>query len=154
MQLKLTLRAAIKSEPANFIERLYQQQEDSHFYLKANSPLMVHFLFDIIKNPLYIIKNMKTYILLFIFLFLISSCQTVTISPDGKKTILSSNPTYEESQNFFLGGLGESNINVEEICRERPVKQMQTQQTFVNGLVSLVTLGIYTPRTAKIWCEK
>lgn len=97
---------------------------------------------------------MKTYIL-YIFLFLISSCQTVTISPDGKKTTLSSTPTYERSHNFFLWGLvGESNINVEEICTERSVKQMQTQQTFVNGLLSKITLGIYTPRTAKVWCEK
>ena len=98
---------------------------------------------------------MKAYLFLFCLFILFTSCQTVTISPEGKKNIVSSNPTYERSQNFFLFGLiGENVINIEEICRERSVRQMQTQQTFVNGLVSGVTLGIYTPRTAKVWCEK
>jgi hypothetical protein len=30
---------------------------------------------------------------------------------------------------------------------------MQSQQTFVDGLLGLVTLGIYSPQTAKVWCK-
>jgi hypothetical protein len=32
------------------------------------------------------------------------------------------------------------------------IAKVETQQTFVNGLVGLVTLGIYTPQTATITC--
>jgi len=96
-----------------------------------------------------------TLTLLAFSILLLLSCQTVTISPEGKKHKISSHPSYERTQNFFLWGLsGENTINVEDICREKPIKQMQTQMTFVNGLLSFITFGIYTPRTAKVWCKK
>lgn len=87
--------------------------------------------------------------------FLFVSCQTVSINPSGRTVRYSGSPNYEKSQSFFLFGLiGESFIDVKSICGDRPVKQMQTQETFVDGLLGSVTLGIYTPRTASVWCGK
>ena len=34
------------------------------------------------------------------------------------------------------------------------VVRTEVQQTFVNGLLGFVTLGIYTPREARVYCAK
>ena len=97
---------------------------------------------------------MKFGLLLFCLLFFVS-CQTVTISPSGDTRSYSSTPTYSESQHFFLFGLvGNNIINVSSVCGDRSVLQMQTQSTFLDGFLGSITLGIYTPRTASIWCSR
>lgn len=83
----------------------------------------------------------------------LSACSTVTIKPDGQQKV-SHEPTYQESKAFFLFGIiGEKHINVTEICNEKDPVQMQSQQTFVDGLLTVLTLGIYSPHTAKVWCK-
>ena len=83
----------------------------------------------------------------------IVSCQTVTVKPGGGKSVYSFAPQYESSQHFFLWGLvGESFIDIASICKNRKARQMQTQRAFSNGLVEVLTLGVYSPRTVKIWC--
>jgi len=83
----------------------------------------------------------------------ITSCSTVTIRPDGKNQVLSNNPNYEESQSYFLWGLaGENFVDVVEICEGKEVIQMQSQFTFVDQLLGGITLGLYSPKTAKVWC--
>ena len=95
---------------------------------------------------------MYRFIILSLVLFCVS-CQTVTISPPGETVKYSNPPNYTESQNFFLFGLiGEAHIDVASICGDRAVKQMQSQETFLNGLLGTITLGIYSPRTASVWC--
>ena len=80
-------------------------------------------------------------------------CSTVTITQQGRRK-LTSTPTYEKKQSFFLWGLaGERWIDTREVCGGNEPKQMQTQFTFVDGLLNFITLGIYAPRTAKVWCE-
>ena len=106
------------------------------------------------QNKICSIPRMKFWMLVFCSLFFIS-CQTVTISPSGNKHRLSNMPTYEQSQHFFLLGLiGNKFVNVSSICGDREVLQMQTQSTFLNAFLYGITLGIYTPRTAKVWCSK
>ena len=34
------------------------------------------------------------------------------------------------------------------------VKKQKTQQTFVNGLLGFITLGIYTPLEARVYCSQ
>ena len=96
---------------------------------------------------------MFRYIFIFFLAFVLVSCQTVTISPQGKSVKYSSSPSYSRTQHFFLFGLvGQSFINVKSVCGDRVVKQMQTQQKFLDGFLGKITFGIYTPRTASIWC--
>lgn len=84
---------------------------------------------------------------------LMSSCSTVTISNrENYKT--STEPNFERSYPFFMWGLaGEKEVNVADICQGKSPKQMQTQMTFIDGLLTGITLGIYAPRTVKVWCE-
>ena len=60
---------------------------------------------------------------------------------------------YEEWHNHWLGGLiGEKNLDVELLCPSGNAT-IHNEQTFLNGLVSALTVSIYTPTTVKIRCE-
>ena len=96
---------------------------------------------------------MRLVILTIVTVFLLSACNTVTTVPNGsvKRT---SKPTFQARQNYFLFGLiGENHIDVKKVCGAKPATQMQSQDTFGNVLLRLITLGIYSPRTAKVWCQ-
>ncbi|MFP6807203.1 MAG: Bor family protein [Pseudomonadales bacterium] len=85
---------------------------------------------------------------------MLGACSTVTIQPDPIAKQISE-PSYEDSKPFFLWGLvGEERVDVQQICEDNSVIQMQSQQTFQDGLLSLVTLGIFSPHTVKVWCEQ
>ncbi len=107
---------------------------------------------------------------------LIGGCSTVTIRDFGTERIfaesryelwgvtlpwapqkgtrkLVAEPSYESSAAFFLWGLvGEAHVNVDQICGSNVPKQLQAQHTFVDSFLTILTLGIYAPRTVKVWC--
>ncbi len=51
--------------------------------------------------------------------------------------------------------LGRETVDAAKICggAENVVKT-ETQQTFVNGLLGFITLGIYTPLEARVYCSQ
>lgn len=60
---------------------------------------------------------------------------------------------YSEWHSSWLGGLiGERNIDVDEICPSGNAT-IHDEQSFLNGLVSALTAGIYTPTEVKIRCD-
>jgi hypothetical protein len=80
--------------------------------------------------------------------FLATGCYTVrfqsNLTPGGAK--------FEEKGNFFLWGLiGEKEVDLKKLCPTGPAR-WQNQQTFVDGLIGAVTLGIYIPRTINVEC--
>ncbi len=82
-----------------------------------------------------------------------TGCYNVTIRPEGGFKI-ASKPTFEQRQDFYLWGLvGESHIDTSRVCSKNGPAQMQSEMTVVDALLGLVTLGIYSPETAKIWCK-
>ncbi len=87
-------------------------------------------------------------------LLMLSACSSVTIQPQ-QVTKLSSKPSYQDSRPFFMWGLvGEQRVDVKQVCGEQAVVQMQSQQTFTDGALGLVTLGIYAPHTIRVWCDE
>ena len=83
---------------------------------------------------------------------LLTGCATVTIRPEGG-TKVAGKPDYEKTKPYFFWGLmKEHTINVAEVCGDKKVEQVQSQATFLNGFLGAITLGIYAPRTAKVWC--
>ena len=95
---------------------------------------------------------MKKMFCILLSCMMLASCSTVTVKPKGTKKY-SSEPTYKKRFNHLLWGLvGGGTVNVREACNGGYPKQMQTQRTFVDGLLAFVTAGIYFPRTAKVWC--
>lgn len=82
-----------------------------------------------------------------------TGCYSVTSRPDGGFKV-ATKPDFEQRQDFFLWGLvGESHIDVQSVCANGKATQMQSQLTFVDGLLGLVTLGIYAPQSARVWCK-
>ena len=51
--------------------------------------------------------------------------------------------------------LGEENCRCSQnLWRRRNVVKTETQQTFVNGLLGFITLSIYTPLEARMYCSQ
>lgn len=60
---------------------------------------------------------------------------------------------YSEWHSSWLGGLiGERNIAVDQVCPSGNAT-IHDEQSFLNGLVSVLTAGIYTPTEVKIRCD-
>ena len=60
------------------------------------------------------------------------------------------------THHFFVSGIGQKKtVDAAKICggAENIVKT-ETQQTFVNGLLGFITLGIYTPLEARVYCSQ
>ncbi len=87
-----------------------------------------------------------------ILVMLFCSCSSVNIRTDEQREE-NRPPTFQKRYVFWWWGLkGEHSVNVREICLDKPVMQMQTVDTFTDVLYGVFTLGIYAPRTARVWC--
>lgn len=76
--------------------------------------------------------------------------QTATLKPNTATT-----PTFEETQSFFISGIGQSKtINAVKICGgQDKIAKVESFWSAPNILLGAVTLGIYTPRTARVYCQ-
>ena len=84
---------------------------------------------------------------------LFSGCAAITITDQGQPDH-TYRPHYEESKHFFLWGLiGDHSVDVTKICRRTPVVQMQSKFRARDVAFAALTLGLYLPRTARVWCE-
>ena len=80
-------------------------------------------------------------------------CSTVTVNPTGSAK-RAGDPTWSDQKHYFFWGLaGEKTIDLTEVCSKGEVVQTQAQSTFVDGLLGALTLGIWAPRHAHVWCK-
>ena len=97
---------------------------------------------------------MKKMLLATALALLITGCtqQTFTVqNKPGSSTKGNHHPSF-----FFVSGIGQKKtVDAAKICggAENVVKT-ETQQTFVNGLLGFITLGIYTPLEARVYCSQ
>ena len=74
----------------------------------------------------------------------------------SKQTGSSSTKRKTITHHFFVSGIGQKKtVDAAKICggAENVVKT-ETQQTSVNGLLGFITLGIYTPLEARVYCSQ
>ncbi len=64
-------------------------------------------------------------------------------------------PKVEDSQSFFVDGIGQmKTIDAAQVCGgANKVTGVAVEQTGLDVLLGVVTLGIYTPRTARVYCK-
>lgn len=76
--------------------------------------------------------------------------QSFTIRHD-----LSENPQLETSQTFFLHGIGQTKtIDASKVCGSADkVVRTEVKQSGVDVLLQVITLGIYTPHHASVYCS-
>lgn len=94
---------------------------------------------------------MKKLILLSILSVVVTGCaQQSFVMSQG-----ASQPAVEESHHFFIDGLAqEKEIDAAAVCGSADkVSRVEVQKTFVNGLLGVVSFGIYTPREARVYCK-
>ena len=82
-----------------------------------------------------------------------TACSPVTIRNDGQPKNYGQADYRKDVVYWWWGFSGEHNINVREACKGKPVDQVQATSTFTDALSYIFTLGIYMPRTAKVWCK-
>ena len=85
---------------------------------------------------------------------LITGCAQQTFTVQNKPAAVAPKETI--THHFFVSGIGQKKtVDAAKICilAENVVKKTETQQTFVNGLLCFITLGIYTPLEARVYCS-
>ncbi|ABY49903.1 Bor-like outer membrane protein [Escherichia phage Min27] len=97
---------------------------------------------------------MKKMLLATALALLITGCAQQTFTVQNKQTAVAPKETI--THHFFVSGIGQKKtVDAAKICggTENVVKT-ETQQTFVNGLLGFITLGIYTPLEARVYCSQ
>lgn len=55
---------------------------------------------------------------------------------------------------FFFGSVGGSReLFIDRICLGKDIDQVVVEGTAMDIMKSVLTVGIYTPRTVKVWCQ-
>ena len=81
--------------------------------------------------------------------FAASACARVDVRFDGRED----KRPIEETHHFFLFGLaGSPRVDAVEYCKSG-LARIHEEITFLNGLFTVLTLGIYTPRSSTIYCR-
>ena len=94
---------------------------------------------------------MKKMLLATALALLITGCAQQTFTVQNKPAAVAPKETI--THHFFVSGMKKT-VDAAKICggAENVVKT-ETQQTFVNGLLGFITLGIYTPLEARVYCS-
>ena len=83
--------------------------------------------------------------------FVLSACISTQIQLAPAITPLIK-PYDDYNDYYLLGFVGHPKLNLNKICGEQKVLAVRRLRTGEDVLIGLVTLGIYTPTTVRIWC--
>jgi hypothetical protein len=64
--------------------------------------------------------------------------------------------SYMETQHLMLAGLLPLNkdVSLKEACSEDVFIEAKAYSTLTQSILSVLTVGIYTPRNVEVWCAK
>ena len=82
----------------------------------------------------------------------ISGCMSTKLILDDKWNP-SLKPSYVDYfDSYWFGLSGEPSVSLQKVCMDQKPLAVQRIKTAEDGFITVVTLGIYTPTTVKIWC--
>ena len=92
---------------------------------------------------------MKYALILFLSL---SGCATsrVVMSSKWNENVKPNYVDYLDA--YLLGFVGNQRVDVRAVCLDQRPYAIQQGTTIRDGLLTLVSLGIYAPTTIKVWC--
>lgn len=93
-------------------------------------------------------KSIKLFVVLFTSSLLLTSCYSYTsVVGNGAQ----GNKEVTEWNHYVIGGLAPVGVSdSKEMSGGAENYEVHTRQTFINGLVTLITFGIYTPTTTTV----
>jgi len=63
-------------------------------------------------------------------------------------------PAKEGTSHFFVAGIGQTHtIDAKAVCGDRGVRATETSYSFLNGLLTGITYGLYAPRSYAVYCN-
>ena len=84
---------------------------------------------------------------------LITGCAQQTFTVQNKPAAVAPKETI--THHFFVSGIGQKKtVDAAKFVAAQKMLKTETQQTFVNGLLGFITLGIYTPLEARVYCSQ
>ena len=84
---------------------------------------------------------------------LIAGCAQQTFTVQNKPAAVAPKETI--THHFFVSGIGQKKtVDAAKFVAAENIVKTETQQTFVNGLLGFITLGIYTPLEARVYCSQ
>lgn len=100
-----------------------------------------------------LVLNMKKLMIAIATAAALSGCAQQTFKINNG---IAEKPTQEVKQSFFVNGIGQSQtIDAALVCGSADkVVRTEVQETGMDVFLRIVTLGIYTPREARVYCAK
>ena len=98
---------------------------------------------------------MKKMLLATALALLITGCAQQTFTVQNKPAAVAPKETITHHISSFLE-LGRRKLSMQPkfVAAQKMLALNKTQQTFVNGLLGFITLGIYTPLEARVYCSQ
>ena len=97
-----------------------------------------------------IYKQFRFFILVLLFLLVLSSCKVQVRYPSEfpSKTVITNEEIF-----WFWGLIGEKYYEVNDICPQGRVYEVIIYNTILQSTYTMLTLGVYSPRTVTIVCS-
>ena len=93
---------------------------------------------------------MKKIIMGLLGVLLVVNCTSSTLLLKAKHRIVTGKATYAETQHHFFTWFGANTVSNQ--CEEGKVAKVKVSTTPATFFVNLLTLGIYFPKYAGVWC--
>ena len=88
-----------------------------------------------------------------VLLFLITCGCMSTRVVFSEKFHLRNKPSYVDYFDSYWAGLkGHPQVALQKVCLDQQVHAFERVKTAEDGILTAITLGIYSPSTVKIWC--
>ena len=94
--------------------------------------------------------QIRFYFIILSFLLLLSGCKVQVQYPSEfpSKTVITNEETF-----WFWGLIGEKNYEVNDLCPQGRVYEVRIYNTTLQSTYTMLSLGIYSPRTVTIVCS-
>ena len=97
---------------------------------------------------------MKKMLLATALALLITGCAQQTFTVQNKPAAVAPRKPSPIISSFLELGRRKLSMQPKFVAAQKMLFKTETQQTFVNGLLGFITLGIYTPLEARVYCSQ
>ena len=97
-----------------------------------------------------IFTKIRIYFIIFSFIFFFSGCKIQLRYPSEfpSKTVITNKENF-----WFWGLIGEKNYEAYDLCPQGRVYEVKIYSTILQSTYTMLSLGIYSPRTVSIFCS-